>query len=334
MMRKLREFVAIGDLHLTDSSGKGGLASYIENHDKHVVQLMDQPLSWAAKRGIKDVVLLGDICENPRMSYEAQLALLSVLRQDFVFHIIPGNHDMLAEDPEAGHSLQIVREFRLPNVNIYETPTVVDKVYFLPWPHSKFKKDLLNVAHIDVQGSVTDSGRENKSDKLNSSNADALIGHIHTSQQVRNSLYPGTLYQTNFGESADKFFAHCVYDDGWDKSLIKVKPKYVLHTVKVTSRKTLKSVPTGPHNLVKLIITDKAKITAADYQHLNVVKVMTANTAAEQALAEIADLNEGSDIEISTDEFFTAWLDQQNVSTEEREAATAARLRTLKGQAK
>lgn len=334
-MSEILDLVAIGDLHLTDSTGKGGLSTYIEGSDKMVADLViSQPLKYAKEKGVKDIVLLGDICENPRMSYEAQLQLFRILRQPFQFHIILGNHDKLAEESQAGHSLEILKELQLPNVRIYEEPTDVGKIRFLPWPHQQFDKTKLNIAHIDVQGSKSDSGRLNKSDKLNHSNADAIIGHIHTSQKVRNSIYPGTLYQKNFGESLPKFFAHASYDDGWEISLIKTKPKYRLHTFQVKSRKDLKDIPVSERDLVKLVLLDGAKVTAADYQHINVVKVSTQSSAEQEALDRVAELDNGSQVEISTEEFFQAWLEQQPYDQELK--AKAARLRShyLKGQAK
>lgn len=308
MTNDLRELVAIGDLHLTDTFGKGGLAAYIKDHDKMVVDLvMSQPLKWARANGVKDVVLLGDICDGTRMSYEAQLQLLRLFRTPFRFHVILGNHDMVAEDPSMGHSLQIIKEFALPNVMIYEQPTVVGKVRFCPWPVQDFDKRYLNIAHIDVQGSRTDSGRLNKSEKLNHSSADAVIGHIHTAQRVRNSVFPGTLYQSNFGEGHEKFFAHCVYDDAWETTLVPVKPTYRLHTLEVSSKKDLK-VKAGPRDLFKIILKDNANITAAHYKNLNVVKIRTTRSDAELALARIEDLSDGSEIELSTEEFIEAAL--------------------------
>lgn len=332
---KIREFVSIGDLHLTDSTGKNGLSSYIKDPDTMIADLViSQPLKWARANGVKHIVLLGDICDGTRMSYSAQLQLLRILRTPFHFHIIPGNHDMIAEDPVAGHSLQLIKEFRLPNVSIYETPTVVDKVKFCPWPCAEFDKKLMNIAHIDVQGSRTDSGRLNASEKLTESKAAAVIGHIHTAQTVRNSCYPGNLYQTNFGESQDKFFGHSVYDDGWETNLIAVKPKYRLHTIEVSHRRDLKKVPASEYDLIKLILKEAADVTAAHYQHLNVVKVKTANSAAELALAHVEDLADGSNIEISTTEFISAWLAQRALDDQKLKAIMKVRHKILKGNAK
>ena len=112
--------IGIGDLHLTSSLGKGGLSSYIKDHDQMVAREVKKALKWARDRQVKQVFLYGDICEGTRLSYDGMLALLKILRLPFEFHIILGNHDLFSEDPAAGHSLQLIKEFDLPNVHFYE----------------------------------------------------------------------------------------------------------------------------------------------------------------------------------------------------------------------
>lgn len=336
----MAEFVAIGDLHLTAPKGNGklvgGLSAYIEDHDKFVMDLVrDQPLRFAAKRGIKHIFFLGDICSLTRLSYEAQLALISVLRiKRFHFHFIPGNHDLFGADPELGHSLQIVKAMELPNVSVYEQVTDVEldsaPIRFLPWPHSKFSKSRLNIAHIDVKDARSDSGRVMEGDSLPASTATAVVGHIHTNQVVRNTWFPGTLYQTNFGESPDKFFHHIRYDDGaFEIENVKVKNVYTLHTIEVQSKKDLKSIPVSDHDLIKLILLPGCRVQAADYAHLKVHRVTATSTDKEVALARIEDLNAGSEVSISTDDFFKEWLRNSPASKELKTRAFKLRAKIL-----
>ncbi len=327
------EFVGIGDLHLTSSLGKGGLSSYVKDHDQAVGAAVNYCLGYAKKKGVRNIFLYGDLCEGPRMSYEGQKVLLSILRSPFKFHIILGNHDKFGENSELGHSLELIKEFELPNVIIYEEPTekIIDgsRVNFLPWPHSDFKPNALNVAHVDVAGAKTDSGQLIK--KGNTDLHYAVIGHIHTNQQVRNSFFSGTLYQTNFGESSQKFFHHGRYEDGWEIENIPARSRYRLHSVEVNSKKDLHAVPRSDRDLVKLIIANP-KITAADYADINVVKVMTVNNARELALAKIADLSDGAAVEISSDEFFAEWLARSSAPNDMKARAGKLRTKLLKAQ--
>jgi DNA repair exonuclease SbcCD nuclease subunit len=332
-------FVGVGDLHLTDSVGKGGLSNYLDDHDAMVADLViKQPLRYAIKHGIKDLVFLGDICESPRLSYLAQLALSRIIDTAHKHHIkcwfYLGNHDLLSEDPSVGHSLEVLKLWGRANVEIITEPTDTSiggiSVRVLPWPHKNFSKTRLNLAHIDVSGSKTDSGRLNDKEGLNASQAWALIGHIHTSQRVRNSFYPGTLYQTNFGEAASKFFAVVSQDDGFDVELISVRLPYQLHTIEVNSKADLKDVPTGKNHLVKLIVRS-SKVQTQDWSHLNVVKTVTAKTDTEAAQAHFEELGTGAAVEISSDEFFQAWLDNQTKPDALKTKALALRKRLLSG---
>lgn len=334
----MASFVGIGDLHLTSSLGKGGLSGYVKDHDKAVVLAVRRALAYAKRNQVRHVFLYGDVCEAPRMSYSGQIALLSFLRMDFDFHIILGNHDKFGELSSAGHSLEIIKELRLPNVHIYEDPTLVkiegQPINFLPWPYCDFDARALNVAHVDVQGAKTDSGRAVT--KGTDSRAFAVVGHIHTHQQVRNTFYSGTLYQTNFGESQSKFFHHGRYEDGWEIESIAAKPKYVLHNLVVENKKDLvklaRSIPEADtkNHLVKVILKDGANISATDYLHLNVVKTVTASNQREIALAQVEDLNDGSEVEVSSDEFFQEWLENQSQDAERKASASALRTKMLK----
>jgi len=337
-------FVFVGDLHLTDSVGRGGLSKLIENADKFVADLViDQPMRYAVKHGIKHMVFGGDICEGTRLSYSGQLALARIFRaakkKGIKCWLYLGNHDVFDTDPTVGHSLEVVQLWGFDNVEIItemRDVTIGDiECRVLPWPHQTFSKSRLNLAHIDVQGSRTDSGRLNDKDELNKSEAWALIGHIHTSQRVRNSVYPGTLYQTNFGEKPEKFFAVVRYDEGFDIELIPVKNVYTLHSVKVETKADLKGLEAGDQHLYKLVVEGQ-KVGAADWAHLKVVKVVTGKDEAQElAVAKHWEkLTKGASIQISSEEFFEAWLDSQPRPDAFKEQVRQVRKRVLAGVSK
>lgn len=329
--------IGIGDLHLTASNGQGGLASYIKDSDAFVARQVSKVLNYAKLKGIRQIFLYGDICEGTRMSYDATLTMIKILQQqEFEFHILLGNHDLFSEDPELGHSLEIIREFNFPNVHIYEKPTVKKiegrKVKFLPWPSVDFSNDCLNVGHQDVAGAKHDSGRPIS--KGSESDATVVMGHIHTRQKIRNTYYSGTLYQTNFGESKKKFFHHIEYDGGWVITDIPFEPEYRLHAVEVKTKKDLLKAPKSPKDLIKLLLLDGCQVTAADYAGYNVVLVKAINSEQELALAKVEDLKEGSQIEISSDEFFAEWLTSKPLEDSLKNEASTYRTQTLKGLSK
>jgi DNA repair exonuclease SbcCD nuclease subunit len=328
------EAVGIGDLHLTSSAGKGGLSQYIKEPNRVIAKLIEQPLAYAESKGIKHIIFYGDLCEGTRMSYEGQLALVSVLRNPkFTFHIILGNHDKISEASVDGHSLQIIKEFQFPNVVIYDGDRVVklagQRINFMPWPSIDFKEGCLNIAHVDVQGAKSDSGRVFDGEKLSRTDCAAVIGHIHTKQRIRNTHYSGTLYQTNFGESPKKYFHHIIWDGELEVINVPVKPLYRLHTVEVSSKDDLANLKASNRDLYKLILLEGCDVSAADYKNLRVEKVRSVSDVRDLALAHIEDLTSGSEVEVSSDEFLREWLKAQPVPGELKRQAYQLRKRLL-----
>lgn len=340
-------FIGIGDLHLTNSKEKnrGGLSNYIEDHDDMVRREVFRVLRYAKSQGIRDILLYGDLCCGTRMSYEAQLAMLKILRLPFQFHIIPGNHDLVfdkqevpeGEEEEEHHSLQVLRELELPNVTIYMEPETVKfgkaRVRFLPWPHDDFDVRALNVAHLDFRGAKSDTGRVQDGDHLPDSHAVIVSGHIHTNQVVRNTYLVGTLYQVSFGEKRPKFFHHIEFNsvNDYEITSIPFEPEYNLHNVKITCKEDLAKVPKSPKDLVKLVIAKGADVQPADWQDLTSVKIMP----EAQELVEIAHgLQDGAELQFDLDHFFKAWLEAQNIDEDLKKQATRLRALTLKRRTK
>uniref|UniRef100_UPI0037048797 metallophosphoesterase n=10 Tax=Bacteria TaxID=2 RepID=UPI0037048797 len=270
----MAEFVAVGDAHFTDSSGSGGLSKYVQNPDKMVAdEIRRGPVKYARDNGISNILLLGDQYDGPRASYSGQRELADVVREnpDLRWHAILGNHEMYSEVPENGHALELFDLFGLQNLTIYTHPTDVKidraPVRFLPYPHLDFSDRALNIFHNEVYGSKSDSGRTVKKEGMNRSKAVAVGGHLHTGHKVRNTYFPGTLYQNNFGEQLPKYFAHIQFNSVADHEIefINHDPVYKLHTVVLSSRADLENIPRGKKNLVKLVIQDGADVNASDY---------------------------------------------------------------------
>ena len=92
----MAEILGIGDLHLSSADGSGGLSKYVQESDQMVMEECEQVLSYARRHGINVCLFYGDIADSPRMSYSATIALARFLsaNDDFIFHIILGNHHM------------------------------------------------------------------------------------------------------------------------------------------------------------------------------------------------------------------------------------------------
>jgi DNA repair exonuclease SbcCD nuclease subunit len=333
------EALGLGDLHLTDSSGSGGLSKYIQDPDQMVIDECNKVLQWGRTKGIKNVIQYGDLCDAPRMSYNALIALSNFFSQndDMMFYVILGNHDLYGKSPATGHSLEVLQLlYSKNNVRFFTKPKTIDidgaRVRFLPYPHESFDKQALNVYHKEVYGSKGDSGRAMTDDGMPKSKAVVVAGHLHTNHRVRNTYYSGTLYQNNFGESIPKYFHHIDFINPLEYTIESVKhhPKYVLHNVVIASRADLKLIPKGETNLVKLVIQDGADVSAQDYASLPNIAIIKNFKSKEDLQAVLAeDLTEGKELVIRTEDFFRVWIKALDVDEEMRRRVRQVRRRVL-----
>lgn len=318
--------IGIGDLHLTDSEGGGGLAKYISDPDAYVMRECTRVVRYASKKGITNIFLYGDICENPRMSYAAMEALIQFFRENSTinFYVILGNHDKFGNESSLGHSLQIIMLYPFTNVRFITEPEVIKidgvKVNFQPWPGKSFSKNMLNVAHIEVNGSKLDSGRKFESDEFSNSKAVILMGHLHTNHKVRNTYYSGTLYQTYFGESLPKFFHLIDYSspDEYEITNVPFDPEYKLFTCVVENKKDLKLISKDPKHLIKLVIQEGADVDpdSPECNLPNIVITKAFKTKSELTAILTEDLIHGAELEIKTEDYFNEWMAQRNLKPE------------------
>lgn len=201
--------------------------------------------------GVRNILFYGDICEVPRLDYASEVALYSVLLspkyRDLDFYFVLGNHDF-AED--GTHSLEVMdviaRECKV-NFTVYTQPTKVkiegERFNMLPYPFTDTLSKCVNVGHFEVKGSTRDNGRVIEEGVETPHHG--VMGHLHTNHKVGNIYYSGTLYQTNFGESEDKYFHHCRVVDGKLKvNNIAFKSPWVLRNLRVSSVEDLQGLDT------------------------------------------------------------------------------------------
>jgi hypothetical protein len=335
------EMLAIGDLHCSSADGSGGLSKYVQDSDQMVCEEMEKVLQYGRKHGINTALLLGDICDSPRMSYPATIALARFFsaNDDFMFHVILGNHDLYGETPDTGHSLELLKLlYSKSNVKFYTKPKTVEidgaPVRFLPYPHESFDSKALNVYHKEVRGSKNDAGRVMGSDDLTDSKSVIVAGHLHTAHRVRNTYYSGTLYQQNFGESLPKYFHHIEFTGPRDYEirLVKHDPKYKLHTIVLNTRDDLQTIPEGEFNLVKLVIQDGADVSASDYgKFSNIVMIKPFKSKEDLQMVLTEDLTEGQAVSFKTEDFFKEWLKSLDVDEELRKRIRYQRRKILNG---
>ena len=329
--------INIGDLHLTDQDGKGGLSNYLPEPDKYVMSEVQRVIDWARKKGVTVIYFAGDICDNGRMSYEGMTAFTKCIRKnkdiDFVAYL--GNHDKDGRDSDAGHSMQIIEMMKIKNLRVITEDTYLDygktKVKVCPWPSTAFDSGVLNFGHTEVYGSKGDSGREMNDDGLTKSKAVTLMGHLHTPHRVRNTYYVGTLYQTNFGEPEGKGFQYIEWNSVDDHEITQIpfKPTYRLLNCVVESQEDIKALSKDPCDLIKLVVKDGADVVVPDSPNIVITKVFKTKTDLVNILTE--DLMQGTELELRSADFFKGWLETQMAPEHVKKRARILRKRLLTG---
>jgi DNA repair exonuclease SbcCD nuclease subunit len=291
------EAVTIGDLHFDNK-----LVQYQQLADinERIGKEVDKVLSYASKNGIKYAIYLGDVCNNPSMSGEAHVILLDLLKKypDIKHIMITGNHDT---ECVGKHSLLVLK--RLGETGVINNLKIIDSpvrmfankgfpVNFLPWPHFSICPASLNIIHVETNGAQWDHGKKVENERR--TKYTFIGGHLHTKQELtENHLYPGTLYQTNFGERADKFFAHIKWDGkNLEYELIPNKPSFELRTIIVSSSEDLKKIKDNPNILYRVIVKTGVDLDAGALEnYTNVVKTNPFKTKEDLAAILSDDLH-------------------------------------------
>lgn len=302
-MTSVFEGVFVGDIHF-DKMKK----LFPDNHTKLQINELKKPYEYALRNGVKNVFLLGDVCEFPRLSYESQIAFMRFLKgiKGVHTHVILGNHDF----SEMGvHSLQpfiAMRELNMLSNVDFHTVQHLEKsfgvpVNFCPYPHIESKGNAVNLGHFEVSGSTGDNGRVIKKAVDIDEEHFWMMGHLHTPHDIKTAHYVGTLYQTNFGERLPKSFTHGKFrikSKKLEKKLKRVAndPAFKLFNLPVETKHDLKQIEKNPLYLYKVFVHSNYDLEEKDLaKYSNIVDIKGyQNKEQLQALIEeeFVELNE------------------------------------------
>jgi DNA repair exonuclease SbcCD nuclease subunit len=292
---------AIGDLHLDK------LTKYWPNANTLQLNSVRRTVNSSVLKGATQVFLLGDIAEGirdntgnaMRLSEPAQcelLGLLFELDKRIDTHIILGNHDWASE---GNHSLSVFIEMQkhgvFKRVRFYPELDRVkiegQRVAMMPYPNVEPPKGCeLGFAHYEVSGAVGDNGRAVHSSDTFDWSCPIIQGHLHTRQRVRNHWYPGTLYQTSFGENADKGYALLHMGQKLKVQWVKHEPPFKLVNLRVNKREDFKQLTTDEHTLFKLFVHED--VTVPDDLLMKFPNIVNRLAFASEAEAEALEQDE------------------------------------------
>lgn len=118
--------IILGDPHIgkNTSQGKTGLGSNLNSRVSDQIDLLDWTLDQADELGVKDIIITGDVFEEPKPHPALITIFVSWLKKCQVYdvnvHIIIGNHDVLRSGYVYNSPLDIISEIELNNVHVYK----------------------------------------------------------------------------------------------------------------------------------------------------------------------------------------------------------------------
>lgn len=208
-------FVAVPDLHLDK---RQLLDMFGDSAWDLQLEPVHEALGWAVAEGIPRAVFLGDVFHRPRPSLRGMVALVQLMSRfdgKLDMHFLTGNHDV--ESADKPHSLSLFERLeddgKFDSVHVHSEPfddrwDGVD-VRICPWGYGDPGNARLCFGHFARPGSVRDNGypvrgqEHGDKDVVDEQEGDVLwvSGHLHTAQKVGRTYFPGTIYQTSFGEA-------------------------------------------------------------------------------------------------------------------------------------
>ena len=242
------DIAAIGDFHLDK------LSDLIPNHLDLQFATLDKIMRQIKDKGIKHVVLLGDVFDTINPSDEVAIRFHNwILKHKSIqFDWVVGNHDATSLDK---CRVDLAKETWAASLSgqlrIHRQPTIIDKhIGFLPYPHKQPLKGVsVNFAHVDRPGAMRDNGSKTRTTGEWDEKANFVIGHIHTAQSIKLTHYPGAPFQLSFGEQGEKFWAHIRVNTKLKKVKfipVLIHPEYRLHNLVISKVEDLELLPEAP----------------------------------------------------------------------------------------
>ena len=320
-------FLAVGDIHLES------LATYMKDKDylTPVTQTLKQIWKYARENGIENVILLGDVFDNPWPKDDAKKAFLTSLDPKLKYHIILGNHDVA---DKFNNSMQLCKYFiedlgLMNNVKFYFEPTEVkiEGVLFnmLPWPNTKpiSPAPAICIGHFETKGSISDNGRIFKEGAELDEDYTWILGHLHRRQ---GKCYPGSILQHRFGEPVNKYFFDVkVKDDNTvEIEEVLISPPYKLIDLVVNS---LEDIKLENSNIYRLFVADhldyeevvKRTLGYNIWQIKGISKVGANTESLDEASLEFMEQNLADETT-----YLELWLkDKKNVDLTDEQVAEA-----------
>jgi DNA repair exonuclease SbcCD nuclease subunit len=216
-------FILLGDLHF-------GIKKFsLDLLDNQLMFFDNQVIPYMLKRGIRQIIQVGDLFDNRTI---IDIAFLQILRERFFdvlqknninMLVIVGNHDIAYKNTRDTTILKVIQDLYPDNFTLINDQIVIDSCGFIPWlvPGETISRDILKnskyiFGHLECEGFEIANGVIDKHSEISTNtfqqhkNIKAVFsGHYHIPNTKGLIKYIGTPYQLNWGDSGN---IHGFYD--------------------------------------------------------------------------------------------------------------------------
>lgn len=127
----MSSILILGDVHLGKGTniGKAGLGTSLNSRIVDQMHLLDWTLDQAIERNAQQIVITGDVFEEPKPHPSLIVLFLSWIKkceaQGIKVHIVMGNHDMLRSGAFVTSPLDIISECEIEGIFIHKELTTI-----------------------------------------------------------------------------------------------------------------------------------------------------------------------------------------------------------------
>jgi hypothetical protein len=176
---------------------------------------------YLKENNIKTVYQLGDLFDRRKYVNfftlsECREYFFDVLQDNGIdFHVLLGNHDIFWKESLGVNSPELLlKDYK--NITVYNSPTTVGDIDFIPWICEENEKDILNfikkskskycMGHYEIQGFEMSKGVEGTqgvSPSIFKNYTQVFSGHYHTRSYKGNIMYAGTPMEHTWADCDD-----------------------------------------------------------------------------------------------------------------------------------
>ena len=331
------KILMIGDMHFGKKCTVPEFVAYQERE-------LDRAVAYAVDNGIKEVVILGDMCDDRKSIYVPTMRLLKrkfnsyAVETDVDFTLVIGNHDVFYKNTNDLNSPREMFEDFTGGFNIVDSKPVTRNIggqscLFMPWMATDFYGEWISFletspadycfGHFEINGFVMNNSNTCRS-QLKAEHfrnfKQTFSGHFHTKSSKSGVTYVGSLAQLDWSDHDQAKGFHVLDTETGVVEFVE-SPETIFRKVLIGKKFDFASVAELKDCFLKVYInrklTSKENVLLGDLVARNISYELIDNTILEDV--KVDEVVESEDFY----EIVAACIDTQEISDADKKAVAA-----------